>query len=74
MPESSVIRFISVLVVMLIAALIGYGFTLLRLGRKGVDPQEARSVAKRQARWFALIGVFLYLLSMVSIASLFVER
>lgn len=74
MPENSIIRFISVLVVMAVAALIGYGVALLRHQGKGTEKQAVRMQAKAQARWFALIGVFLYLLGMVSIASLFVER
>ena len=74
MPENSIIRLISVLVVMLISSLIGYGFAPLRLKGKGWDPAEIQTKAKVQARYFALFGVFIYLVGMVSVASLFVER
>ena len=74
MPENSIIRFISVLVVMLITSVIGYGFTLLRLKGKGLEPAEVQTRASVQARYFAILGVFLYLVGMVSVASFFVER
>ncbi len=74
MPENSMIRFISVLVVLGISGLIGYIFTKLRLRGKGLDAAEVQTKATTQARYFALLGVFIYLVGMVSIASLFVAR
>jgi len=74
MPENSIIRFISVMIVMAISSLIGYVFTKLRLRGQDLDAAEVQTRAKTQARYFALLGVFIYLVGMVSIASFFVER
>ncbi len=74
MPENSMIRFISVMLVMALSSLIGYGVTKLRLRDKGLDGAEVQARAKTQARYFAVLGVFIYLVGMVSIASFFAER
>lgn len=74
MPENSLIRFISVMIVLAVSGLVGYVQAKLRLRGKGLDDAEVQTKAQTQARYFALLGVFIYLVGMVSIASFFVER
>ncbi len=71
MPENSILRGTSVLVVMLVAGLVWYGIDLTRLKRAGVEEAKAKAKAGERARVCSLIAGFLYMLSMVSIASLF---
>jgi hypothetical protein len=71
MPESSLIRAISVVVVMLI---IGYGWFPIgfsRLKKKGTEESAARKQAKLQAKKYSIIGAFLYMVFMLSLVQLF---
>ncbi len=67
MPENSLIRAFSVLAVMLVFGLGWYGIARSRLGN---DP-AAKARAAGQAKYVSLVAAFLYLIGMVSIASLF---
>lgn len=71
MFESSIIRFISVLVVMLVVGFGWYAIDSSRLRKKGVEESEAKAQAKLQARKSSVIAAFLYMVAMVSIAGLF---
>ncbi len=73
MPENSIIRFISVVVVMLVFGFGWYGIALTRLKRAGIEAAEAQSKAATQAKYVSLLAVFIYLISMVSIAGLFMR-
>ncbi len=70
MPESSIIRIVSVLVVMLVFGLGWYGIALARLKHAGVEGSAAKAKAAEQAKRCALIGVFLYLVAMLAPGSL----
>lgn len=71
MPESPIIRFISVLVVMLVFGLGWYGIALAHLKRAGIEESAAESKAAEQAKRSSLVAVFLYMVFMLSIAGLF---
>ena len=71
MAMSSVVRLISVLVVMLIVGLGWFKIGSSRLKGRGVEEAEAGSRAKQEARKFSLIAAFLYMVAMVSVAGLF---
>ena len=72
MFDSSVIRFISLIIVMLAAGLSWYVIDLSRLKKKGMDKSEAVSKAGKGAKISALVAAFLYMVSMVSVAGLFI--
>ena len=71
MFESSVIRFISVLAVMLVVGLGWFRIGTSRLKRAGTEESRARSQAAIQAKKYSVIAAFLYMVAMVSIAGLF---
>jgi hypothetical protein len=71
MFDSSLIRFISLMLVM---AVVGFGWYVIDLSRfqkKGIEKAEAVSQAAKRAKKSALIAAFLYMVSMVSVAGLF---
>ena len=74
MPENSIVRFVSVIAVMLIFGFGWYGISLSRFKKQGMDEAAAKQKAGLQARLCAILAVFIFLLSMISIASIFVER
>ena len=71
MPESSIIRGITVIVVMLIVGFGWFPIGLSRLKKKGVEEAAARSQAKLEAKKFSMIAAFLYMLFMISLVRLF---
>ena len=71
MSMNSVLRLISVLVVMAVVGLLGYTIGVSRLRKKGTEEAAARSQAKEQAKRYSLIAAFLYMVAMVSVAGLF---
>lgn len=71
MPESPVIRSLSVLAVMLLFGTGWYGIALAKLKRAGMAAPAARSKAAAQARHVSLVAAFLYLVFMVSVARFF---
>ncbi|TVR57453.1 MAG: hypothetical protein EA426_12175 [Spirochaetaceae bacterium] len=71
MALNSVLRLISVLVVMLVIGFGWYGVTLSRLKKKGIEPAKAVPQAKLVARKASLIAAFVYMVAMVSVAGLF---
>lgn len=71
MPESSIIRAISVVVVMLVVGYVWFPIGLSRLKKQGVEEPAARKQAKLEARKYSLIAAFLYMVAMVSVAGLF---
>ena len=71
MAMSSILRLISVLVVMLVVGLGWFGIGSWRLKRKGVEQAEASSQASKEAKKYSLIAAFLYMVAMVSVAGLF---
>lgn len=71
MPESSIIRLLSVVAVMLV---VGYGWfpiSFSRLKKKGVDEPAAKKQAKLAASKYSVVAAFLYMVAMVSVAGLF---
>ncbi len=71
MAMSSILRLISVLVVMLVVGLGWFRIGSSRLKKRGVAEAEARSQAEKEAKKFSLIAAFLYMVAMVSVAGLF---
>ncbi len=71
MALNSVLRLISVLMVMLVVGLIGFRISSSRLKKKGIEPEKAVPQAKLQAKKYSLIAAFLYMVAMVSVAGLF---
>jgi len=71
MPENSIIRAASVIIVMLVFGFGWYAIALSRLKGAGVEAAAAKIKASTQAKYVALLAAFLYLLSMISIARLF---
>lgn len=72
MFDNSVIRIVSVLVVM---AVVGFGWYIpasQRLKKTGSDDKKARSQVELQAKKYSLIAAFLYMVAMVSVAGLFI--
>lgn len=70
MPESSMIRLMSVLLVMLVAGFSWYWIALARLKRAGSEDAAAKSKAAKQAGFCSQIAAFLYMVAMVSVAGL----
>ncbi|TVR06148.1 MAG: hypothetical protein EA403_01155 [Spirochaetaceae bacterium] len=68
---NSLIRGTSVIVIMLIVGLGWSKIGAARLRKRGVAEAEAKSQASAQAKKFSIIAAFLYMVSMVSIAGLF---
>ncbi len=73
MTENSIIRGLSVIIVMLIFGFGWYAMALSRLKHAGVEASAAKSKASGQAKYVSLIAVFIYLISMVSIIRLFMR-
>ncbi|TVR67325.1 MAG: hypothetical protein EA427_14140 [Spirochaetaceae bacterium] len=71
MPESSIIRFLSVMVVLSVVGFGWYYIGFARLKRKGMDETAARKQANQEARKYSLIATFLYMVAMVSVVGLF---
>ncbi len=71
MPESSIIRAISVIAVMLVVGFGWFPIALSRLKKKGVEEAAARSQAKLQAKKFSMMAAFLYMVFMLSLVRLF---
>jgi ABC-type uncharacterized transport system YnjBCD permease subunit len=67
----SVLRIVSVLVVILVVGLVWFRVSLSRLRRNGTEESDARPKAAQQAKRSALIAAFLYMVGMVSVAGLF---
>lgn len=72
MFDSSVVRFLSLLVVMLVVGFGRYGVASARLRKRGVEESAAKSQAKLTAKKYSLIAAFLYMVAMVSVAGLFI--
>lgn len=70
--ESSIWRLISVIVVILVIMYAWYPIALSRMLKKGIEEKKAKEQAKIQARKYSLIGVFLYMVFMVSLVGLFI--
>lgn len=71
MPESSIIRLLSVVAVMVV---VGFGWFQIgssRLRKKGIEEAAARKQASQEAKKYSVIAAFLYMVSMVSVAGLF---
>ena len=71
MFESSIVRMVSVIVVMLVIGFGWYKVSVSRLKRKGVEESQANIQAKSQARTASVVAAFLYMVAMVSVAGLF---
>ncbi len=68
---NSLLRMISVIVVLLV---VGVGWSKIgtaRLKKKGIEESKARSEASVQAKKYSIIAAFLYMVAMVSVAGLF---
>lgn len=68
---NSVLRLISVLVVMAVVGLLAYTIGVAGLRKRGAEESAARSRAREQAKRYSLIAAFLYMVAMVSVAGLF---
>ena len=71
MPESSLIRFLSVLVVMLAVGFGWFPIGLSRLKGKGVEEVAARNQAKLEAKKYSMMAAFVYMVFMLSLVRLF---
>lgn len=71
MFESSILRFISVLLVMAVVGFGWYPIGLSRLRKKGLEESKAKSQAQLEARKYSVVGAFLYMVAMVSVVGLF---
>lgn len=71
MPENSIIRMVSVLVVMVVVGFISFSLGVSRLKKKGTEEAAARKQAGLQAKKHSVIAGFLYMVFMVSLVSLF---
>ncbi len=67
----SLLRIVSVLVVILVVGLVWYRISLSRLTRAGVEESKATPRAAQQAKKSSLVAAFLYMVAMVSVAGLF---
>ena len=72
MFDNSIVRLISVLVVMAVVGLGWYIPASRRLKRAGKDDQKSLSQVQLQAKKYSLIAAFLYMVAMVSVAGLFI--
>lgn len=70
MFDNSLIRFLSLLLVMVVVGFAGYGIRYSRLRKRGVEDPAAKSQAKQSAKKYSLIAAFLYMVAMVSVAGL----
>jgi len=71
MPESSIIRAISVIVVMLVVGFGWFPIGFSRLKKKGVEEDAARKQAKLEAKKYSILGAFFYMIFMLSLVRLF---
>ena len=71
MPESSIIRLLSVVAVMLVVGFGWFQFGFSRLKQKGVEEAAAKKQATQEAKKYSVIAAFLYMVAMVSVAGLF---
>ena len=67
----SILRLVSVLLVMLVVGLGWFRISLSRLKRTGAQESQTRPKAAQQAKKLSLIVAFLYMVAMVSVAGLF---
>ncbi len=67
----SLVRIVSVLVVILVVGLPWYRISLSRLTRAGVEEAKAKPKAAQRAKTSSLVAAFLYMVAMVSVAGLF---
>ena len=70
--ESSIWRFFSVIILLLVIMYGWYPIALSRMKKKGLDEKKAKAEATLQARKYSIIGIFLYMVAMVSVAGLFI--
>lgn len=71
MLDSSLFRFLSLLLVMLVVGFIRYGIGSARLRKDGTEDQSAKSKIAQSAKKYSLVAAFLYMVAMVSVAGLF---
>lgn len=77
MLESSIVRILTVLVVMLVVGLIRYGIGYPRLPKAGEDEASGKARAKERkqlvyvSRKYAVVSAFVYMVAMVSVAGFF---
>ena len=71
MPESTIIRILSVLVVMGVVGFVSFPLMFSRLKKKGVEETAARKQAMLRAKTHSVVAGFLYMVFMVSAVSLF---
>ncbi|MFP4430988.1 MAG: hypothetical protein ACLFPV_07045 [Spirochaetaceae bacterium] len=72
MFDSSLVRFLTLLAVMLVVGFGRYAIAAARLRKRGEEDAKAKSQAKQSAKKYSLIAAFLYMVAMVSVAGLFI--
>jgi hypothetical protein len=72
MFDSSLVRFFSLMVVMLVVGFGRYGIASAGLRKRGEEDGKAKMQAKQSAKKYSLIAAFLYMVAMVSVAGLFI--
>lgn len=70
--DSSIVRILSVLLVMLLIGSVRYGIGYARLRRSESLDKASKSALMKGAQKTSLIGAFLYMVAMVSVAGLFI--
>ncbi len=71
MPENTIIRILSVLLVMGVVGFVSFPLMVSRLKKKGVEEAAARKQAMLRAKTHSVVAAFLYMVFMVSLVSLF---
>ena len=71
MSDSSLVRVLSLVVVMVVVGYARYGIGLARLNKQGVDEGEGETQEALTAKKWALVAAFLYMVGMLSVAGLF---
>jgi len=71
MPENSIIRALSVILIMLIVGFTWFPIRLAWLKKKGIEEDIAKKQASKEARVSAILAAFIYMVFMVSLVRLF---
>lgn len=71
MFDSSIVRIVVVLLVMLVVGVGRYGIGYAGLRKRGEQTPAANKQLRQSAKKYSLIAAFLYMVAMVSVAGLF---
>lgn len=71
MFDSSLVRFLSLVLVMIIVGYARYGIGYARLKKQGSVEPAAKKQLSLTSKKYSLVAAFLYMVAMVSVAGLF---